>query len=102
LENGASPNVQDNQGITPVMSTIPMAPGAAKFLLEWPTTPTTNVDVHIINRAGETLLDMLQSTIEDFFHRAELHDSPDQRVKHAFLLQQWREIGEMLVERESH
>jgi ankyrin repeat protein len=35
LEMGASPNVQNVlYGMTPVMPTIPMAPGAAKFLLE--------------------------------------------------------------------
>jgi hypothetical protein len=35
LEKGASPNVQDRNGVTPVMSTVKSAPGAAKFLLEW-------------------------------------------------------------------
>jgi hypothetical protein len=101
LEKGASLNVQDRQGKTPVMSTIPMAPGAAKFLLDWSTPPTTNVDVHIINGAGLTLLDMVHSTIEEFSYKAALPDCPA-RARNAFLLQQWREIEKMLVERGSH
>jgi hypothetical protein len=99
LEKGASPNVRDNQGMTPLMSAVPMAPGTAKFLLEWSTPPTT--DIHITNRAGLTLFDLVHSTIENFSAQAELHDNAE-RVKRAFLLEQWREIEQMLVERGSH
>jgi ankyrin repeat protein len=38
LEEGADPNFQDNLGHTPLDYTIPYSPGAAKFLLNWPTT----------------------------------------------------------------
>jgi hypothetical protein len=101
LEKGASPNVPDRNGDTPVMSTVEMAPGAAKFLLEWPTTPTMNIDTHITNRAGLTFFDMVHSTIDAFSDKVALPECPD-RAKHEFLLQQWREIEQMLVERGSH
>ena len=48
LEAGADPNVQDNLGMTPLIRTAPGAPGAVKFLLNWPTT-----DVNITPRSGE-------------------------------------------------
>jgi hypothetical protein len=104
LEKGASPNVQDIFGKTSLMCTIPMAPGAAKFLLEWSTPPTSrDIDIHISDRTGGvTFSDMVRHTIEDFPDQPGLPDNPDQQVKNAFLLQQWREIETMLVERGSH
>jgi hypothetical protein len=100
LEKGANPNMQNIDGRTPLMCATPMAPGAAKFLLEWSTRPTsTDIDIHITTRTGVTLLDMVHSTIVDFSDQAALPDNPDQQVKYAFLLQQWREIEKMLVER---
>jgi hypothetical protein len=100
LEKGANPNFQDSEGRSPVMSTVKFAPGAAKFLLEWPTSPpTTDIDIHITNRAGVTLLGLVHSTVEAFSDHNAQHDSPDQRATHVFLLQQWREIEKMLEER---
>jgi hypothetical protein len=100
LENGASPNAQDVDGMTPVMYTLDMAPGAAKFLLEWCTPSTTDIDIHIrTNQLGITLFDMVHLTILEFADQAASPDCPDQRVKNSFLLQQWREIETMLVER---
>jgi hypothetical protein len=81
LEAGADPNTQDPQGLTPLMHTIPAAPGAAKFLLNWPTT-----DANIATRSGESILDRVRSMIDAF---------SDCR----FLVQQWRHIEDMLVER---
>jgi hypothetical protein len=78
LEKDANPNIQDINGMTPVMSTIEMAPGAAKFLLEWPTSPTTDIDIHITNRAGVKLLGLVHSAIKDLSDQAALPDSPDQ------------------------
>jgi hypothetical protein len=75
------------------MSTIKFAPGAAKFLLSWPTT-----DVNITNRSGETFPFWVRSTIMDFSDKVVLNDNPE-TVQHQFLLHQWREIEEMLVER---
>jgi hypothetical protein len=98
LEKGASPNAQDVDGMTPVMYTVEMAPGAAKFLLEWCTPPTTDIDIHIINQLGITLSDMVHSTIDEISDHHAAPDCPD-RAKDAFLLQQWREIEKMLVER---
>jgi hypothetical protein len=47
LEEGADPNAQDHEGLTPLMCTTKFAPGAAKFLLNWPTT-----DANITTQAG--------------------------------------------------
>jgi hypothetical protein len=96
LEKGANPNAQDVDGMTPVMSAVPTAPGAANFLLEWSTPPTT--DIHNTERTGVTLLGWIHSTIEIFSNRAASHDDPNERVKDNFVLQQWREIETMLVE----
>jgi hypothetical protein len=38
LKKGADPNSQDHLGGTPLTFTKKFAPGAAKFLLNWPTT----------------------------------------------------------------
>jgi hypothetical protein len=40
-------------------------------------------------------------TVEEFSDKVALPDNPD-RVQHEFVLQQWREIEEMLVERGAH
>jgi hypothetical protein len=93
-ERGASPNVEDNYGYTPLMCTAKFAPGAVKFLLEWSTPPTTDIDIHIANRAGVIVLDLVGSTIDDFTDQV-----APQQVKVDFLLQQWREIEYILVER---
>jgi ankyrin repeat protein len=93
LENGADPNAQEYKGLTPLMCTTMFAPGAAKFLLEWPTT-----DVNIIDRSGISFRDVVRGAIEHLSNQVALPDNPD-RVKHQFVLQQWREIKEMLVER---
>jgi hypothetical protein len=85
LKAGADPNAQDHLEITPLMCTTTGAPGAAKFLLNWPTT-----DVNITSRSGESFLSDVRSTI--------LPDNPD-KVQHQFLLQQWHEIEGMLVGR---
>jgi hypothetical protein len=97
LKNGADPNAQkDSRGPTPLMRTIMFAPGAAKFLLEWPTT-----NVNITAKSGASFHGWVRDTVEHFSDQVLLTDSPD-RVKHQFLLQQqWRGIEEMLVEREA-
>jgi hypothetical protein len=92
LENGADPNAQDHIGNTPLMYTFPDAPGAAKFLLKWPTT-----DVNITTRSGASFLATVRSTITDFSDKVALPDSPD-RVQHQFAIQQWRVIEDILVE----
>jgi ankyrin repeat protein len=97
LETGADPNSQDHLGKTPLMYTAPFAPDAANFLLKLPTT-----DVNIPTRSGASLLSLGRSL--DYTHFANivaLPVNPD-RVQHQFLLQQWREIEEMLVERGAH
>jgi hypothetical protein len=90
LEAGADPNAQEAMGKTPLMYTIPYAPGAAKFLLYWPTT-----DANITSGSGASFLVWVRDAIERI---SELPDNPEQ-VQDQFLLQQWREIEEMLVER---
>jgi hypothetical protein len=95
LEAGADPNAQDHLGMTPLMCTTWTATGAAKFLLNWPTT-----DVNITSLSGHSFLSLVRSTITTFAVKVVLPDNPEQ-VEHQFLLQQWREIEEMLVEREA-
>jgi ankyrin repeat protein len=72
LEEGADPNAQDYSGSTLLMYTIPNAPGAAKFLLNRPTTA--------------------------FSVKVARPDNPEQ-VQDQFLIQQWTVIEEMLEER---
>jgi hypothetical protein len=96
LKGGTDPNAQADCGMTSLMSTVDLAPGAAKFLPSWPTT-----DVNITNRSGEPFLVRVRIAIEDYSRRITFSDHPEQ-VRHTFLLQQWTEIEEMLVERGDH
>jgi hypothetical protein len=81
--------------IRPVMQTVPDAPGAARFLLNWPTT-----DANITERSGESFLVMVRKTVTTFSDKVALPDNP-RLVQDQFQLQQWRDIEEMLVEREA-
>jgi hypothetical protein len=96
LVKGADPNVQDHVGRTPLMCTIPHAPGTAKYLLSWPTT-----DANIIDRSGASFLAMVRSLVPTFVDQIALPDDPKQII-YQLLLQQWTEIEEMLVERGAH
>jgi hypothetical protein len=71
---------------------VPDAPGAAKFLLKLPTTDAN------IYRSGSSFLVRVRSTVTVFSDEVALPDNPDQ-VQHQFVLQQWRDIEGMLVER---
>jgi hypothetical protein len=93
LEKGADPNAQDHQGRTSLMYTTTYAPGAAKFLLNWPTT-----DVNITTRSGESFLDKVRLTITDLSDEVALPDNLCQ-IQDEFQLQQWRAIEDILVER---
>jgi hypothetical protein len=98
LEAGAYPNAQDHTGETPLMFSLNLAPGAAKFLLNW--WPTT--DVNILYRSRESsFLVRVRSSITTFSYTILFPDNP-LKVQHQFLLQQWRVIEEMLVERGAH
>jgi hypothetical protein len=96
LEADADPNARDHTGDTPLIYTVPDAPGAAEFLLNWSTT-----DANITNRSGASFLNMVRSAITDISDKVALPDNPDQ-VANQFQLQQWRGIEEMLVERGAH
>jgi ankyrin repeat protein len=93
LEAGADPNSQDHSGETPLMCTTGYAPGAAKFLLNWPTT-----DVNITKRSGESFMNDVRKTVEHLSDIVALPDDPDQLLVQ-LVLQQWRDIEVMLVER---
>jgi hypothetical protein len=93
LENGADPNAQNDFGGTPLFDTIMFAPGAAKFLLEWPTT-----DINITAKSGLSFPTMVRDAVKLFTDKVALLDNPN-RVEDQFVLQQWRGIEEMLVER---
>jgi hypothetical protein len=70
LEAGADPNFQDNAGVTPLMCTTMNAPGAAKFLLNWPTT-----DHNIIMRPGASFLFRVRYTVKYFSDKVALPDT---------------------------
>jgi ankyrin repeat protein len=95
LDNGADPNIPDYKGETPLMCTLRMAPGAAKFLLELPIT-----DVNIISKSGASFQALVRGAVEHFSDKVALPDIAD-KAKHQFLLQQWRGIEEMLAERQA-
>ena len=75
------------------MYTTPFAPGAAKFLLNLPTT-----DANITDRSGASFLDRVRLTITTLSDKV---DNPCQ-IENQFLLQQWRVIEKLLVERGAH
>jgi hypothetical protein len=93
LVEGADPNAPSNSGMTPLMKTITEAPGAARFLLNWPT-----MDFNSTTQSREAFLFMVRRLLTDFSDQSELPADLDQ-VQKNFLLQQWRGIEEMLVER---
>jgi ankyrin repeat protein len=93
LEEGTDPNAQHALGMTPLMVTTKLAPSAAKFMLHWPAT-----DVNIIPRDGESFLVKVRKTVGALSIGVTFPDNP-QLVQHQFVLQQWRDIEEMLVER---
>jgi hypothetical protein len=92
LEAGADPNAQDDLGMIPLQYTIPHAPGAAKFLLNWPTTDAN------ITASGTSFLVRVRKAVENFSDAIARPGNRD-RVQHQFAMQQWRKIEEMLVER---
>jgi hypothetical protein len=98
LEAGANPNAQDNTGEAPLMFSLNHVPGAAKFLVNWSTT-----DVNVLFRSGESsFLIRVRSTITTFSCTILLSGCNPLKVQHQFLLQQWRDIEEMLVEMGAH
>jgi hypothetical protein len=96
LVEGADPNAQDRSGMTPLMYTCCTAetsPGAAKFLLKWPTT-----DFNITIAFGASFPVAVERNLKAFSDKVAIPGNPNQ-VQDQFLLQQWLEIKEMLVER---
>jgi ankyrin repeat protein len=93
LKEGADRNAQDPSGLTPLMLTVPLAPGAAKFLLNCLTT-----DANITARSGASFLAKVREAIKEISKKDARPGNPD-RVQHQLLLRQWGEIEEMLVER---
>jgi hypothetical protein len=96
LDEGADPNAQDDQGLTPLMFTMKLAPGAAKFLLNWPTT-----DVNITNRSGLSFLASVRNYVKYVSDELARPNYPE-RAQQQFQIQQWLKIEDMLVERGAH
>jgi hypothetical protein len=90
LKAGADPNSQNDMESTPLMQSAKLAPGAAKFLLNWPTT-----DANITSR-GASFLVGVRGTVKSLSRLSNDIDNTEQ-VKHQ--LQQWIEIEDMLVKR---
>ena len=93
LKEGADPNAKDHLGRTPLGNSIRFAPGAAKFLLNWPTT-----DANITNRSGQSFLARIREAAL-YITNEIAHPDNNEKVQHQFLLRQWRDIEDMLVER---
>jgi hypothetical protein len=94
LVNGANPNALSHRGKTPLLISATGASGAAKFLLKWPTT-----NVNLIDESGESFIHTVRWIITYLTNQAQttLLDDLDQ-----LLLQQWRDIEKMLLERGAH
>jgi hypothetical protein len=105
LREGADPNAQDPLGHTPLMCTTIEAPGAVKFLLNWPTT-----DANITNQFGASFLALVRAMVKAIFEPTAAEFLTDEvaipdnleREKNEFLLRQWREVEEMLMEKGAH
>jgi hypothetical protein len=96
LEEGADPNAQDHLGLTPLVHTIMHAPSAAKLLLNWSTT-----DVNVtIRSGGKSILTRVRDAKLKFSNEIARPENPC-KVQYQFLLRQWRDIEDMLVERAS-
>jgi hypothetical protein len=95
LVEGVDPNCQDQTGTTALLFTTPNCPSAAKFLRNWPAT-----DANITDPCGASFLAGVRKAIEHFAYMIARPSNPD-RLQHQFLLQQWHEIEEMLVERDA-
>jgi hypothetical protein len=59
---------------------------------------TNSTDVNIIDRSGTSFPGYVREVVEDFADKVAIPDNPD-RVEDQFVLQQWREIEETMVER---
>jgi hypothetical protein len=95
LEAGADTNAKEFRGMTPLMCTSPNAIGTSKFLLNWPST-----DANSTNRSNESFRARVRFLLTKFSELVTLPYNPE-RVQHQFLLQPWREIEEILVERDA-
>jgi hypothetical protein len=94
LQHGADPNAA-HQGRTPLTRTIKWAPSAAKVLIEWPTT-----NVNIVNQSGVSMLALVRELILKIVATVDTnHENPRIRAQDVFLLEQWREVENMLVEK---
>jgi hypothetical protein len=72
LEAGANPNTRDRTGNTPLLYTAPDAPGAVKFLLNWPTT-----DFNLTLQSGEFFVTIVRWLITTFSDKVALPDNPN-------------------------
>jgi hypothetical protein len=94
LQHGADPNAMDHEGQTPLARTIQWAPSAAKVLIEWPTT-----NVNIVNQSGVSMLTIVHILISEIAVKVDISHENSRRAQDVFLLEQWREVEKMLVEK---
>jgi hypothetical protein len=94
LKSGADPNVQDYEGKIAMQYAIPHAPSAAKFLLKW--HKHTNVTITAESRVA--FLASIRSLMIDLTNDLAWPEYNPEGVQTRFLLQQWREIEDMMVE----
>jgi hypothetical protein len=92
LVKGANPNTLSHRWKTPLMMTVADAAGAAKFLLNWPTT-----NINVTDKSGKSFIHRVRLIITLCTNQNVLLDDTLQ-----LLLQQWRDIEGMLVEKGAH
>jgi hypothetical protein len=71
LKSDADPNAQNHVGLTPLMCTTSTAPGAAKFLMKWPT-----MVVNSTSQSGASFLADVRLTVKYFSEQIVRPDNP--------------------------
>jgi hypothetical protein len=94
MDHGANPNAKDSDGETPLHSTVPGAPGAAKFLL----TYSDKTDPDILTNDGRSVLATVRSSIADGTSKARLPNNSHPEIMF-FQVKQLQEVEKLLVER---
>lgn len=71
LENGANPNQQTVDGMTPLLASLEMAVGAAIFVLKFKHANKVEVDPNVRNNRGETLWSRLCTSLDNNMRQRE-------------------------------
>jgi hypothetical protein len=98
LEAGADPNVRNVSGDTPLVVTFPYAPNAAKLLLERDATEVNiTSSLHVGAASFLAVVRAYPEQVPPAQHFGRTHARGAHG--HEFVLGQWHDVDEMLVER---